>query len=128
MNLNSEDTAILDRLAGEEAEILGRAVDWCAIPSGSRNLAGLEAQRAVLEEVLRELPGQVESIPLADSHDVAADGELKAQQHTPALRLTVRPEASVQLILTGHYDTVYPVESGFTRAPTAPSMGQASPT
>ncbi len=115
MKLNSEDTSILDRLAGEEAEILGRAVDWCAIPSGSRNLAGLEAQRAVLEDVLRELPGQVDSIPLADSHEVAGDGELKAQHHTPALRLTVRPDAAVQVILTGHYDTVYPAESRFTR-------------
>ena len=115
MKLNSEDTAILDRLGGEEAEILGRAVDWCAIPSGSRNLAGLESQRAVLEDVLRDMPGEVDSIPLADSHDVAADGELKAQRHTPALRLTVRPEAAVQVILTGHYDTVYPAESGFIR-------------
>lgn len=115
MKLNPEDTAILDRLAGEEAEILGRAVEWCAIPSGSRNLAGLETQRAVLEAVLRELPGQVDNIALADSHDVAADGELKAQHHTPALRLTVRPEAAVQVILTGHYDTVYPAESSFTR-------------
>ena len=115
MKLNSEDTTILDRLAGEEAELVGRAIDWCAIPSGSRNLAGLEAQRAVLEDVLRELPGQVDSIPLTDSHEVAADGELKAQHHTPALRLAVRPEAPVQVILTGHYDTVYPAESSFTR-------------
>lgn len=118
MKLNSEDTAILDRLAGEEAEIIGRAVDWCAIASGSRNLAGLETQRAVLQEALRDLPGQVDSIDLADSHDVAADGELKAQRHTPALRLTVRPEAAVQVILTGHYDTVYPAESSFTRVVT----------
>ncbi|MDF2900896.1 MAG: acetylornithine deacetylase, partial [Phenylobacterium sp.] len=115
MKLNPEDTAILDRLAGEEAEILGRAVDWCAIPSGSRNLAGLESQRAVLEGVLREHPGQVESLALADSHEVAADGELKAHHHTPALRLTVRPDAPVQVVLTGHYDTVYPAESRFTR-------------
>lgn len=115
MKLNSEDTAILDRLAGEEAEIVSRAVDWCAIPSGSRNLAGLESQRVVLEDVLRDLPGQVDSIALADSHDVSADGELKPQRHTPALRLTVRPEAAVQVILTGHYDTVYPEGSGFTR-------------
>ncbi len=115
MKLNPEDTVILDRLASEEAEILGRAVDWCAIPSGSRNLAGLESQRAVLAEVLGELPGQVDSLALADSHEVAADGQLRAQHHTPALRLTVRPDAPVQVILTGHYDTVYPAESSFTR-------------
>lgn len=113
MKLNSQDTAILDRLAREEAEIVGRAIDWCAISSGSRNLQGLEAQHAVLRDVLAELPGQVDSLDLADSHEVAADGELKAQRHTPALRLTVRPQAPVQVVLTGHYDTVYPAGTKF---------------
>ena len=40
---------LLGRLASEEDDILGRAVEWCALSSGSRNLPGLEAQRAVLE-------------------------------------------------------------------------------
>jgi len=118
MKLDSSDTAILDRLAGQQAELVGRTIDWCAIGSGSRNLPGLEAQRLVLADVLSELPGRLDSLPLADSHEVAADGELSAQPHTPALRLTVRPDAPVQVVLTGHYDTVYPAGSGFTRVVT----------
>lgn len=118
MKLDSSDSAILDRLAGQETDLVGRAIDWCAIGSGSRNLPGLEAQCAVFQGVLGHLPGQVEALPLADSHEVAADGELKAQRHTPALRLTVRPDAPVQVVLTGHYDTVYPAESGFTKVVT----------
>lgn len=115
MKLTAQDSSILDRLAGEEADILGRAVEWCALSSGSRNLPGLEAQRAVLAEVMAELPGEVEGVPLADSHEVAADGALKAQAHPDALMLTVRPEAPVQVVLTGHYDTVYPAGTSFTR-------------
>jgi glutamate carboxypeptidase len=108
MKLNPQDSSILDRISGEESEILGRAVEWCGLSSGSRNLPGLEAQRAALELVMAQLPGEVENVPLADSHEVAADGALKAQTHPPALMLTVRPQAPVQVVLTGHYDTVYP--------------------
>ena len=115
MKLTAQDSSILDRLAGEEAEILGRAVEWCALSSGSRNLPGLEAQRAVLAEVMGELPGELERVPLADSHEVAADGTLKAQAHPDALMLTVRPEAPTQVVLTGHYDTVYPAGTSFTQ-------------
>lgn len=69
--------------------------------------------RAALEAPLAALPGEVESLPLADSVEVAADGALRAQPHTNAMRLTVRPRAPVQVALTGHYDTVFPAESGF---------------
>ena len=114
MKLTAQDSSILERLAGEESEILGRAVEWCALSSGSRNLPGLEAQRAALEPVLGQLPGEVENVALADSHEVAADGTLKAQTHPAALMLTVRPQAPVQVVLTGHYDTVYPAGTNFT--------------
>jgi glutamate carboxypeptidase len=114
MKLTAQDSSILGRLAGEEAEILGRAVEWCAFSSGSRNLPGLEAQRAALAEVMGELPGELKGVPLADSHEVAADGALKAQVHPDALMLTVRAEAPVQVVLTGHYDTVYPAGTSFT--------------
>jgi glutamate carboxypeptidase len=114
MQLTTQDLSILERLSGEKDEILGRAVEWCALSSGSRNLPGLEAQRAALEPVLAELPGEVENVALADSHEVAADGSLKAQAHPPALMAAVRPEAPVQVVLTGHYDTVYPAGTGFT--------------
>lgn len=114
MQLTTQDLSILERLSGEKDEILGRAVEWCALSSGSRNLPGLEAQRAALEPVLAELPGEVENVALADSHEVTADGSLKAQAHPPALMAAVRPEAPVQVVLTGHYDTVYPAGTGFT--------------
>lgn len=120
MKLNSQDSSMLDRLAGQESEILGRAVEWCSLSSGSRNLPGLEAQRAALEPVMAELPGEVENVPLADSHEVAADGTLKPQTHPPALMLTVRPQAPVQVVLTGHYDTVYPAGTNFTEVKPRP--------
>jgi len=113
MRILPEDTSVLDALGDREAEILGRAVDWCAVNSGSRNLEGLERQRALLEAVLTRLPGEVENRPLNPSPEVGADGVVREQPHPAALLLTVRPEAPVQVVLTGHYDTVYPEGSPF---------------
>jgi glutamate carboxypeptidase len=113
MKLEPHDKAVLDRLEAEGDAILGRAMAWCDINSGSRNLEGLKAQHDILADVIAGQPGRLESLPLADTAEVAPDGALKAQAHTPALRLTVRPEAPVQVVLTGHYDTVYPAGSPF---------------
>ncbi len=93
--------------------LVARAVDWCSISSGSTNLAGLDAMQAALVPALSALPGHVDILPLAPSTVIASDGTSMAQPHSAALRLTVRPEAAVQVVLTGHYDTVYPAETRF---------------
>jgi glutamate carboxypeptidase len=113
MRILPEDRPVLDALAAHEERIVGRAVDWCAVNSGSRNLEGLERQRAVLKDLLDRFPGDAESVSLVESESVADDGAVRRQPHTDALRLTVRPEAEVQVVLTGHYDTVYPASSLF---------------
>ena len=113
MHLNADDQAVLSAISAANAALVARAVGWCEIASGSRNLPGLETQRVALVETLAALPGELESVALAASAEVDASGETSALGHTAALRLTVRPEAPVQVVLTGHYDTVYPAHSPF---------------
>lgn len=114
MRILEPDQKALDHIAERGSQIVDRAVAWCAINSGSRNLAGLEEQlEALLVEAARTLPCTVERIALAPSQEVGDDGLIHDQPHTPALRLTVRPEAPTQVVLTGHYDTVYPASSPF---------------
>lgn len=121
MRLDSEERAVLDHIAQVGGEIVDRAVDWCAINSGSRHLAGLERQRRVLMEVAgARLPAAPVEIPLAPSREVAADGRQTELAHPPSLAVIVRPEASVQVVLTGHYDTVYPETSPFQQVRTRP--------
>jgi len=112
LTLSPDDRAMLDRLAERGDAIVARAIDWCAINSGSRNLAGLDAMAAPLVAAM-EMISPVERLPLADTQEVAADGTIRAVSTSNALMLRVRPEASVQVALTGHYDTVYPVETRF---------------
>lgn len=120
MRLTADDETVLGALSDRGPDLVARAVAWCGINSGSRHLEGLEAQRAVLAAVLDRLPGSVESLPLGPSTEIAPDGAPSHQRHTDALRLTVRPDAAVQIVLTGHYDTVYPTESPFQAVRTRP--------
>jgi glutamate carboxypeptidase len=113
MRLEPADRAVADALAERGQEVVERAVAWCAINSGSRNLEGLERQRAALETELARFDGQVERLPLAPSVEVGADGLEREQAHPDALSLAVRPDAPVQVLLTGHYDTVYGAETRF---------------
>jgi glutamate carboxypeptidase len=104
---------MLDRLAGEREAMIGRAIEWCAINSGSRNLAGLAATVDALTAHLAALPGTLEVVALNPTQEVGADGAIRDAANGSALRLRVRPDAAVQVALTGHYDTVYPSESDF---------------
>lgn len=113
MRILPHDQPILDALAAGGDAMIARAIDWCAVNSGSRNIDGLGRTAAILEPVLAAFPGKVEAIVLDPSREVADDGSIRLQPHGDALRLTVRPEAPVQVILTGHYDTVYPAGHAF---------------
>lgn len=120
MRLNSEDRAVLDHIARDGSQIVDRAVAWCALNSGSRNVSGLERQRQVLLDAAARLPAAPIDIPLSPSREVAADGRETEFHHPPSLAVVVRPEAPVQVVLTGHYDTVYPETSPFQMVRTRP--------
>jgi glutamate carboxypeptidase len=57
--------------------------------------------------------GPVEAVPIGPSQRVTAAGAVEAVAHPPALRIKVRPEAPLQVALTGHFDTVFPASHPF---------------
>lgn len=113
MRILPSDQSVLDHVAAREAAIIGRAVAWANVNSGSRHAEGLNAVLALLEAETRALPATVERIPTRGSTTVADDGSVRAEAHADALKITCRPDAPLQVVLTGHYDTVFPAESGF---------------
>jgi len=113
MRLSPEEKAVLDAIGEQGSATVDRAVAWCAVNSGSRNLEGLEATRAILKDAFAVLPAEPQDMPLLPSTEIGADGRAREQAHPPAIAVIVRPEAPVQVVLTGHYDTVYPAESRF---------------
>ena len=71
-------------------QLVARAIDWCAINSGSRNLAGLAALATVLESELALLPGTVERKALAPVAQIGRAGTEEVEASGEALLLTVR--------------------------------------
>ena len=120
MRILPHDQAVLDHVGAREAAIIGRAIDWSNVNSGSRNADGLNRVLALLETGARALPGTVQRIPTQGSTTVSDDGSIRAEAHADALQITARPEAEVQVVLTGHYDTVFPTESAFQQVATRP--------
>lgn len=120
MRILPPDQTVLDHVETRGPAIVARAVEWANVNSGSRNAAGLEAVLTLLEAEARRLPAEVVRVPTAGSTTVADDGSVRAEAHADALRITARPDAPVQVVLTGHYDTVFPAESPFQSVTTRP--------
>ncbi|MDQ1230592.1 hydrolase [Sphingomonas sp. SORGH_AS_0879] len=86
---------------------------WAAINSGTRNLIGLATMADQLAERFGTLPGVLTMVAPEPVERVGADGRPVAIEHGRHLHLSVRPEAPVRMLFTGHMDTVYPVDHPF---------------
>ncbi|TPG12274.1 hydrolase [Sphingomonas oligophenolica] len=97
----------------DQAAMLAQVERWAAINSGTRNLAGVAAMAGELADAFAVLPGDVAMVDAVPVESVGADGAVSVLDHGRHLHLTVRPDAPVQMLLTGHMDTVYPVDHAF---------------
>lgn len=113
MQITPSDQSVLDHIAARKDAIIDRTVVWANINSGSNHAEGLERVLAALETEARQLDALVVRVPTQGSTIVADDGSVKAVAHADALTITGRPEAPIQVVMTGHYDTVFPADSGF---------------
>lgn len=104
---------LLERLDGERESLVARTENWSSINSGSFELPGLAAMRVTLLDTVSELPAAPEVVDLTPSKRVRPDGEVIDVQHGASIRVRVRPEAPIQVALTGHYDTVFPAAHAF---------------
>ena len=104
---------LLERLDGEGEGLVARAESWSTINSGSFELPGLAAMRVTLLDTVSELPAPPEVVDLQPSQRVRPDGEVIDVQHGASIRVRVRPDAPIQVALTGHYDTVFPASHPF---------------
>jgi glutamate carboxypeptidase len=110
-NLASTERAALERITHDP--MLAQVQQWAAINSGSGNLAGLKATADLLADAFAILPGNIELQEPAPVEKVRADGVVEIVEHGRHLVVTVRPEAPVQLLFTGHMDTVFPADHSF---------------
>jgi glutamate carboxypeptidase len=109
--LSSTEHAAVERAADEP--MLDQVLAWAAVNSGSRNLPGLSAIAGVLADAFSALPGGINLVEPARVEAVDAAGKTIEIEHGRNLHLKVRPEAPVQLLFTGHMDTVFAADHPF---------------
>jgi len=93
--------APITALPGRTREHAALLEQWCALNSGSGHAAGLARMRAALRsEFTRRFPA-------ATVAELPAEAPGRNPAGVAALSVRLRPEAPIQILLNGHYDTVY---------------------
>jgi len=100
-----------ERAASEP--MLEQVLAWAAVNSGSRNLPGLEQVAGLLADAFSTLPGEMGFEDPSPVEAVDTAGRTGNVEHGKHLHVTVRPDAPVQLLFTGHMDTVFGVDHEF---------------
>ena len=113
ITLTPEEQDILDTLPPLKTELVQTLMEWSSQNSGSHNSEGLTAMRTLLRERAVRLNAAVTDRNLESGAYVTRAGEKKTVSYVPALEITKRPNAPIQLVLTGHYDTVFPKDFHF---------------
>ena len=109
--LSSTERATVERAGGEP--MLDQVLAWAAVNSGSRNLGGLERMADLLADAFAALPGVLRLEEPAPVDAVDNAGKSLTLKHGRHLHLTVRPTAPLQLLFTGHMDTVFAPDHPF---------------
>jgi glutamate carboxypeptidase len=99
MNLPASIAALPNRTP----ELVDLLETWANLNSGSGHLAGLDRMRAALHAAFAS------AFPRAHFDEPACPGTARA------LRVTMRPDAPVRILLNGHFDTVYEANDPFQR-------------
>lgn len=106
--LTEVDAAALAALADRQDAMLARTIAWSKVNTGSYNTDGLQRFAPMLEQAFAETEAYVELLPTTPIENVKSNGEVEGFQSGPVLRAVARPDAPNQVVLTGHYDTVFP--------------------
>ncbi len=107
------ETRIVDHLRSRQTAMAASVVDWAHVNSGSRNLAGLETMRGLIEARLAPLADCIETKAPDPVMTLSDAGEQIPVPHGANLRARKRIGANRRMILTGHMDTVFPSDHAF---------------
>ena len=111
MKQNQTTNSNFDRI--DAAAMLEQVQAWGAINTGTANLDGLALQARTLADAFAVLPGEVELVDPAPVTAVDEAGAEYEKPHGQHMVLRVRPQANRRILLTGHMDTVFPVDHSF---------------
>ena len=111
--MTSQERDCVGRAMAAQGTMLANVEAWAGVNSGSRNLDGLARVAGLIGDAFATLPGELRLVDPAPVDAIDALGRSYDLPHGQHLHLTVRPEAPLQILLTGHMDTVFAVDHPF---------------
>ena len=106
--LSDEDKKTLAGLEDKQSMMVARTVEWAKINTGSWNRDGLMSLSKLIQSAISELDASVELVALPPIKKIDSEGQPTEFNTGPVIHAQARSDAPVQIILTGHYDTVFP--------------------
>ncbi|MEL6858130.1 MAG: hydrolase [Pseudomonadota bacterium] len=106
-----DDEAICEHIEALEANMQDRTFDWAKTNTGSWNRAGLDSLAPRLGDAFSALDANIELIETDPFEKISDKGTIEAFETGPVIRIYSRPDATSQIIMSGHYDTVFPPET-----------------
>jgi len=104
----ADDEAICERIVDLEAAMQARTFDWARINTGSWNRDGLESLAPDLGDAFSALEADIELIKTDPFEKISNTGTVEEFETGPIIRVSSRPDAEMQIVMSGHYDTVFP--------------------
>lgn len=103
-----EDEAICERVTDLQKHMQDRTFDWAETNTGSWNRDGLISLAPRLGDAFSALEADIELIQTDPIEKIANNGQVEAFDTGPIIRIRSRQSADMQVIMSGHYDTVFP--------------------
>lgn len=106
--MTRDDEALCERLSSVRDAMIARTKEWSAINTGSWNVEGLKTFAPRLADAFSALEAEI-TLSEEGAFEAVSDKGIVEEVHTGSIiEVRARPQAPVQIILSGHYDTVFP--------------------
>lgn len=105
--LSSDDEAARERLFAAASDMLERTRGWSGHNTGSQNTEGLRRFAPKLADAFSALDADIALVQGPGFEAIGADGKPTQAHSGPIVEISARPEAPIQVVMSGHYDTVF---------------------
>lgn len=106
--MNENDRVLCEQLESKREFMINRTSSWASHNTGSWNIEGLKNFAPILVHAFGELDAEVTLQDGPPFEAIDTMGRVSKTHTAPIVRIVARPDAPKQIVMSGHYDTVFP--------------------
>lgn len=113
LNLTTSQIELLASLDSMQDTMANTTIELCNINSGSLNAEGITHAQEKVIQLFEDVSEDYQTLPLDPIIKLDSNGNEYEVNIAPMQVFRARPSAPLQILCTGHIDTVFPAESEF---------------